>query len=268
MKMRTFLPYAYALAYLAGGTWALAQNNNGSGSGGGNTEAIEAVQKKIDKYVETRQLISQEEADWEVEQEHLEQTRAMLEGERERLGQRITDLQQNLSEIQETIAELEEEKAQLKEASDLVEEKVVGLEGRMRTLSNFFPESFRNDLSLLARLPEDSTDTEIALGQRMLTILGIMKRAEEYHNGIHLEGETRAVGEDGNRRQVWTLYWGLAGAFYVDSQGEFAGTGHPTAEGWEWTGDDSIAGPVDQLVRMQRGEAAQPGFVQVPVVIR
>jgi len=228
---------------------------------------VELIQQKLDKYVQTRQLISRERAEWKVQKEYLEETKQMLEMELERLGQRISELQSTRTQTQDAVEELEQEKEKLRSAADFTEGKVIEMEGEIRTLSNYFPATFRNELSLLARLPEDSTETETALGQRMLTVLGIMKRAEEYHNAVHLEGETREVA-NGENRQVWTLYWGLAGAYYVDAQGEFAGSGYPTGEGWQWSDNAALAGKVDRLVSIQRGEAAEPSFVELPVTIR
>ena len=64
-----------------------------------------------------------------------------------------------------------------------------------------------------------------------------------------------------------TLYWGLAGAFYVDSAGEYAGVGFPAEKGWEWPQIDGAGLEIKRLLDVYEG-SEEIQFVDVPARIK
>ena len=102
----------------------------------------------------------------------------------------------------------------------------------------------------------------------MMNVLGVLAQAEKWNGTATFVGETRAVGDSGQKMQVRTLYWGLGQAFYVDAQGETAGIGRPGPEGWEFTNQPALAGDTELLLDIYEGNVDRIDFVGLPVEIR
>ena len=64
--------------------------------------------------------------------------------------------------------------------------------------------------------------------------------------------------------EVTTLYFGLAGAFFADETGRYAGIGFPGEQGWQWqdTLDDNQA--IGRLIASYEG-TREAAFIPVPV---
>jgi hypothetical protein len=59
----------------------------------------------------------------------------------------------------------------------------------------------------------------------------------------------------------------LGGAYFVNDAGDFAGTGTPGANGWDWTVRPDIAPAVREVIRIYRAERTAR-FVGLPAVIK
>jgi len=71
----------------------------------------------------------------------------------------------------------------------------------------------------------------------------------------------------GDEVAVQTVYIGLGAAYFVNEAGDFAGTGAPGANGWEWNIKNEIAPSVHEVVKIYRNEKAAR-FVTLPVAVR
>ena len=71
---------------------------------------------------------------------------------------------------------------------------------------------------------------------------------------------------DGSTAEVQTLYIGYARAYYCTNKGDIAGTGYPTAEGWKWEPDNSIAQQVADSIAILKNEKVAE-FIPLPVTI-
>ncbi|MDQ8194291.1 DUF3450 family protein [Coraliomargarita sp. SDUM461004] len=220
----------------------------------------------LDKWVETRQIISEEKADWKVEQSILSDTITLLNNELERLNKSLEELEASATAADEDRSQLASQKDELTEAAGVVEANIGGLETQLKRIIKTFPQPLTDKIKpLIRRLPEDSANTELSLGERVQNIVGILSQADKFNTTITQTSESREIG-DGRIVEVRTLYWGLAMAYYVDASGEYAGIGFPGTDGWEWPQDNEKGAEIKRLIDVYEG-SEDISFVEVPARI-
>ncbi len=252
-----------ARARLALGT-ALATALAGGASGAG----VGDFRTKIEKWVETQQLISQEKSEWNVDRESLKATKKLLEQEKKALALEVAELEESNTATDEERRDLLLERGEFQRASRSLEERIRALEEQVLAIVPQLPEPLQQRLELLVvQIPEDPQSTKVPLGQRLMNVLGVLAQAEKWNSTATFIGETRSVGGD-EKVQVRTLYWGLGQAFYVDAQGRTAGIGHPGASGWEFTSDPDLVDDARLLLDIYEGNVDNIQFVDLPVEIR
>lgn len=229
-------------------------------------DPILETRSTLEQWVETRQIISEEQSDWKLEQSILRDTESLLSNELERLNQALDDLNASATAADEDRTRLAAEKETLVEASSVVESVIGTLESQLKATVKTLPAPLVDKIKpLIRRLPDDPEATKLTLGERVQNIVGILSQADKFNTTITQTSESREIGED-RMVEVRTLYWGLGMAYYVDASGEYAGIGIPTAEGWEWP---QVAGAGTQIKRLldvyEGSEEIQ--FVEVPAQI-
>ena len=220
----------------------------------------------LDKWVETRQLISEERSDWKTEKSILGDTVQLLSSEMERLEKALADLEASATAADEDRSKLAAEKEELNAASAVVIDNIGALETQLKAIIQTLPEPLINKIKpLIRRLPDDPTDTKLSLGERVQNIVGILSQADKFNTTLTQTSESRELA-NGKIVEVRTLYWGLAMAYYVDSSGEYAGIGFPGADGWEWPQIDGASAEIKRLIDVYEG-AEEIQFVEVPARI-
>ena len=210
----------------------------------------------LDQWVETKQIISEERADWRLEQSILKDSRSLLDNELARLTQALADLEASATAADEDRMQLAAEKELLNAASSVVEAK-------MKALVNSLPQPLVDKIKpLMRRLPDDPNNTKLSLGERVQNIVGILSQADKFNTTITLSNESREIA-DGKVVQVTTLYWGLAMAYFVDNSGTYAGIGTPNSDGWEWQEMADTGPKIKQLLDIYEG-SQEIKFVSVP----
>lgn len=228
--------------------------------------AVGAYRSKMEKWVETRQILSEERSEWIGEKETLEATRDLLQRERENLRKEIEEFEQDGAGASEERRELLLQRAEYQRSAEALKERIRELERQVVELAPQLPDPLRDRLELLlVQIPDDPDRTDAALGQRMMNILGVLAQAEKFNSTATLVGETRAVGGGDQKVQVRTLYWGLAQAIYVDTQGQVAGIGHPTPEGWVFIDGAAPSAEAKLLLDIYEGNVDTIAFVPIPV---
>ena len=227
----------------------------------------DAYRAKMEKWVETRQILSEERATWLVEKESLEATRELLQDERKALKEQIAALRTSDEGTTQERDELTARREAYKADAEALEGRVRGLEEQVRTLVPQLPEPLQKRLEpILVQIPTNPETTKVGLGQRLVNVLAVVAQAEKWNGTATFVGETRDVG-NGQKVAVRTLYWGLAEAIYVDSQGELAGVGRPSPEGWQFTDDPDLADSAKQILDIYEGIVDTIAFVPVPAEI-
>ncbi|MGB0333873.1 MAG: DUF3450 family protein [Opitutales bacterium] len=220
----------------------------------------------LEEWVETRQIVSKERADWVIEKSILGDTVALLTKELERLNKALEDLEASATAADEDRTKLAAEKERLTAASAVVEGNIGALETQLKRIIKSLPEPLVEKIKpLIRRLPDNPEETGLSLGERVQNIVGILSQADKFNTTITQTSDSREL-ESGKTVEVRTLYWGLAMAYYVDASGSYAGIGFPGAEGWEWPQVEGKGAEIKRLIDVYEGvEDIQ--FVEVPAQI-
>ena len=229
---------------------------------------VAAFRTKMQKWVEARQILSEERAQWLVERESLEATRELLRRERDDLRAEIREFEETGADASEERRELLLERAEYQRSNELLEADIRRLEEQVLAIAPQLPDPLRERLELLlVQIPEDPNNSRVALGQRLMNVLGVLAQAEKWNSTATFVGETRPVGDEGQRIAVRTLYWGLGQAVYVDTQGEVAGIGRPAPGGWTFVDDASLGEHAQLFLDIYEGNVDTIAFVPVPVEV-
>lgn len=224
----------------------------------------------LEKWVETRQLISKERADWDVESQALTDSVELLKKE-------IATLEENIAKAEgdTTAADTEREKLlvdneALKGASATVGSLVAVIETRVRKLLTGLPEDLkgRENIGLLSRrIPNNPQTTRLSLSERMQTIVVLLTEIEKFNSSLNIAVETRKV-PSGEMAQVTTVYLGLAQGFYVDATRQFAGVLTPGPDGWVASDRNDLAPLIGDVLDLYNKKKQPPQFVKIPVEIK
>ena len=230
-------------------------------------DKIDAARETLNRWVETRQIISETKSDWALEKSILQDSEKLLSSELERLSAALEELDVTATASDEERTKLAAEKEVLGAAAAVVEANVGSLETQVKAIVQTFPEPLIDKIKpLIRRLPEDSTNTKLTLGERVQNIVGILSQADKFNGTITQTSESREIN-GGRVVEVRTLYWGLGGAFYVDASGEYAGVGYPGSEGWDWPQIEGAGPQIKRLLDVYEG-SDDIQFVEVPAHIK
>ena len=229
----------------------------------------DAFRARMEKWVETRTLLSKERSDWVVEKQFLQSTRDLLRDERDALREEIARLEASKTGAEEERATLAERRGDYQRTGEVLGMKITALEAKVKDLLPRLPAPLTKRLEpLFVQIPDDPAKTKLAAGQRLMNVLGVLSQTEKWNSTANFVGETRAVGSGGERIQVRTLYWGLGQAIYVDGQGAVAGVGRPGEAGWQFVDDEALAEDAKLLLDIYEGNVDTIAFVPMPVEIQ
>ncbi|MEM9159913.1 MAG: DUF3450 family protein [Verrucomicrobiota bacterium] len=225
------------------------------------------VETKILQWMETERLISEEATEWEAEKSVLTDMISLMQTDKESLQEKIDSAAELSSAADEKRAEITAESEALGEAADAYSVIIAASEEKIKELIPQLPEPFKQEIQpLIARIPEDSEKTRLSLSQRTQNVVGILSQVDKFNSGVTYLSEIRDVGE-GQNVEVHTLYFGLAIAYFVDTQGITAGYGSPGSDGWEWTTNTELAPDIQKLLAVYQ-QTAQAEFINLPAFIR
>lgn len=228
---------------------------------------IESARDTLDKWVETKRLVSKEKTEWDTGKAMLEERVELIDHEINTLREKIKEAEKSISEADKKRVDLVEENDALKESADALRSEVVKLEERVRDLLPRLPEKVRDDIAVLSRnLPEDSAETEFSLGERYQNVIGILNAINKKNREITVSPDVREL-EDGSSAQVTVLYIGIGKAYYASANGKIAGVGTATDAGWEWRAANDIAPKILEAIAILENEKVA-AFVQLPIEIQ
>jgi hypothetical protein len=228
---------------------------------------LESTRDTLDKWVETQQIISNEKRDWQLAREVLEQRNELLQNEIATLEEKIAETQSGIGEVDVKRRELNAENRALEDAADLLDAEILGLEAKTRGLLARLPEPILERVApLSARIPDNPANTQLSLGERYQNVVGILNEVNKFNRDITLTSEVRTL-PGGSASEVRALYLGLGQAYYVTANGEAAGVGRPTSDGWKWTPANEMADEILQAIAILQNEDV-PAYVPLPVEIQ
>jgi len=228
--------------------------------------SLDDTRALIEKFVETKRIISQEKRDWTVASEMLQQRIELVEGEIVSLREKIREAEASRDEVADRRAGLVRQSDALKAEGDSMLARVVEFESRVRELLPWLPDPLRERVQpIVQKLPADAESATQPLSDRFLYVIGVLNEVDKFNREITVASEIRTL-PDGSSASVMTMYVGLAQAFYVGANGSAAGIGVPTANGWEWKPSNQHAVEIARAIAIFNGEQVA-SFVKLPVEI-
>jgi septal ring factor EnvC (AmiA/AmiB activator) len=235
-------------------------------------ERIATVRESLDKYVETSRILAQTRADWRSGKEQLEDRITLARRELQKLKETIGKAEASVTDADRSRAELEQENSELLTDAQLLQERVGRYEDLARGLVTRLPATLQKTVRPLSqRLPQQGKPTDLPLGQRYLTVIGILNEVNRFQNEITVVPEVRQLTAE-LEAEVSTVYLGLGQALYATDSGEHSGRGMARdasagQPGWVWEPLVGTAGEIRRVVRtLTAGELT--AFVPVPVRIK
>jgi len=221
----------------------------------------------LEQWVQTRQAISRTRSDWQADKESLEQTVLLYERELKSLEEQMGKVSTNNTQVAKEMTEAMALQKLSNEALDEARQFSAGLEATVRKLAPQLPAPLQDILKpLLARLPADPANTRMLAAERLQVLVGILNELDKFNSAVSLFNEKRR-NPKGDELAVQSLYVGLGAGYFVNESGDFAGTGAPGANGWEWTAKPEIAPAVEEAVRIYRNERAAR-FLALPAAVQ
>ncbi len=226
--------------------------------------SISDTRDQLEKWVETRRVISKERQDWALGQEMLKERLALVQREIDSLREKITQTQSSVGEADKKRQELMDENEKLKSASGELAAIIGALEQRVGKMLPSLPDPIRDRVKPLSqRLPADAATTKLSLSERFQNVVGILNEVNKFNRELTLTSEVRSL-PDGTSAEVTALYLGVGQGYYVGAGGRVAGVGRPTSEGWTWTPANDIAPRVSDAIAVLKNEKVA-SFVQMPL---
>lgn len=255
-------PWAALLAVLAflpcAGT--LRAQENGA-------NAIEDTRAALEKWVETRRVISKEKKEQALARETLQSRIELMKQQIASVRERIADARKSIADAEGKKHDLEEQEQKLDEGSAQLEKAIGPLETRTKALLQRLPHSLAEHLQPLSQgIPDDPAKTKISLGQRYQNVVGILNEVNKFNREVSVKNEIRKLDGD-TTAEVATLYVGLGQAFYANTKGTRGGIGRPGPDGWNWTQENDAAKRIARAIAIFKNDQAA-SFVLLPVRIK
>jgi hypothetical protein len=232
----------------------------------GTQERLQGTRSALDEWVKTERLISQEQRDWALGREILEDRIGVVQREVESLRKRIAEAEESIANADKKKTELVAEKTALLEGTAALGAIAAGLEAHTRALLRRLPDPIREQVKPLSQLlPEDSGATKATLGERLRNVVGILNEINKFNTAITVTSEVHTL-EGGATAEVTALYVGIGQGFYVNGKADAAGVGTATADGWVWTPANDAAPAIAKAIAVFKTEEPA-AFTRLPVRI-
>lgn len=229
-------------------------------------ERIDSTREVLDRWVETRRIISEEVREWALGKDILESRIDVVKRDLASAKERIAETDQSITEADRKRAELVAESERLKSVSAELASTAAALETRVKDLVRRLPDPIREKVRPLSqRLPEDSAKSELSIAVRFQNLVGIVNEVNKFAREITVTSEIRKLA-DGSSAEVTVVYIGLAQAYYAGGGGKIAGFGTAGPEGWTWTVANDMAPQVSKLVAILKNESPAE-FVPLPLKV-
>ncbi|MCA9285206.1 MAG: DUF3450 family protein [Phycisphaerales bacterium] len=266
VRSRTGWLYGLPLAVALGLAFAGSPVATGVAPADSAAEQLNGTRTVLEKWVETRRIISKERRDWAQNRELLTDRMTIVQREIDSLRAKIADIEGSITEADTKRAELVAENERLEEASAALESMVTGFEQRTRGLLARLPGPIRELVKPLSQsIPDDPNDTKLSLSERFQNVIGILNEINKFNGQISVTSELREL-PDGSSAEVTAMYIGIGQGYYVGGNGTIAGVGSATADGWVWTPANDAAGSIAEAIAILKGEQVAH-FVKLPVRI-
>ncbi len=224
---------------------------------------VDTLQELVSKWVDLKKEIGREEEVWKEQKEILKQGHQLLLKEKVMLEVEIADVSERQTSAEKERAELLKSKKELKDALSSCLPALTRAEAELQKLTELIPSALRKSLEKGIRKLTSSAPQDIP--KRLRIAVGAYKEIERLENQIHLIRETLEV-EKGNFREMDVIYLGLSQGYAVSLDGEMAGVGRPSMNGWIWEWRAELSDEVKRAISCYKRQSP-PDFVHLPLKI-
>lgn len=225
-------------------------------------DPISNAREVLRQWIEQEKEISELREDWERDKRTLEDIVGVLEREIALHEETIEEAEEEVSDADEKRRVLLNEQDELRKSITLVEARLGELEGQIKQLFPTLPEILQSQVRML----HDRVGRQGAsISERMQNIVGILMQVDKFNSAVTLDVSVQEVA--GESIEVSSIYFGLAGGYFVDASGVYAGYLRPGGDGWVVTEDSQIAPQVRQLVDIYENPQ-EATFVLTPATIQ
>lgn len=237
-------------------------------SGGGRAEerkpSVEATRATLEKWVETRRLISKEREEWVLGREVLNGRVEVVQREIEGLREKIAATEKEIADADATQEGRVRQKALLEEAAGEFSIVLVTLEARTLDLLKRLPDPLREKVKPFSQaIPAAAEETKLGIPARFQSIVAVLNEVNKFNREITVTSELRRL-DGGETAEVTTMYVGIGQAYYATADKKHAGFGWPTADGWQWSPADEAAAEIARAIAVFNNEEPA-AFVKLPV---
>lgn len=227
---------------------------------------LDRLESLVSQILEAQKATAQAQAEWADQ-------RPAHDGQLALLQQQVADAEERLQRARKSADTAAEDVRRSSAEADRARQGLVGLndpidraEAELEALWPSLPEPLRKTLGSAGTGPTDAAadaNAVEAIAERLQALLSRLTELDQFAQGVTLVRQ-ELTEADQTRREMDCLYLGLAIAFAVAADGSSAAVGTPTANGWDWQWDATLAGPVRRAVAIYRKE--QPAaWVTLPL---
>jgi hypothetical protein len=224
------------------------------------TPSLDAVEKTVAAWVNTRAETSKLVSAWASEQPLAESTALALEQRAKLAEEKAEQLRAKTAEQRGDLSALEAKNREASDALAAAEQDTQALQQQVIGLQTQLPPRLRAALTL----PYQSlAKADLPSGDRMQFTLTIINRCLQFNHGVSYGEETLTI--DAAAPQIYeVIYWGLSRGYALDRKSKKAWVGSPSPQGWRWESTDAEAVPKVERMIAAYNDKAEPALVDLP----
>ncbi len=228
---------------------------------------FDSTRTKIQKWVETEQLISEKKAEWQEGKGILQARIELLQSELGDYEERIEKAESEIAKSDEQAGKLEAQSQDLKAATDALRTMIVGMEKKLKSeVLASLPQVLGDKIRPLSqKLPENPDETDLSLSQRFQNVVGTLNEINKFNASISTSTAIREL--NGKEVEVKEIYLGLGQAYFVNNDGTQAGTGTPGPNGWDWQPVNDRAPEMMKIFQILDGEGLAE-YIPLPFEVK
>ena len=214
-----------------------------------NAPSASGLEGLVSEWVTLRGEIAAEKRNWaEAKARWAEETR-VLETEKAALEQTLAETRASAAAAEAERARMSDRKADLDRVLDGLRPTLAEAEANAMRWQPRIPAALAERLKdAFARIPTSpEAAAAMPVTRRAQLLVALYTEIEALQHGVHVTREVLGAGGD-RRREVDAVYLGLARAFAVSPDGEWAAVGVPGPGGWTWSARPELAPEVRRAI--------------------
>jgi hypothetical protein len=227
------------------------------------TPTLSEVEGLTRQWIALRSTLAEEARQWQQRKAAWQEEIALLEQQAQKLEEACAASREEMTSADARQADVQNRRDHAGQELQNVDRVLEQAGRRARQSYDRIPPSLQQTLPeechQLFTTPDRMTRTERA--QALVTILSSLEAMQlEWHTGREILQTTEGT------RQVDTLYLGLAQAFAVSPDNDWAAVGRPGSDGWSWQEGEVDAASVRRLIGIQQ-ELEPATLISLPLQV-